>query len=237
MNWNGIISSGDGWFSYRGECADNAPHAHAALQVVVAHLGTVALYSETCGRVQGRAVLVRSNIRHRLEPCQDAVLLLLEPRSPLAYFLDRSTPSGDVVPLDDELCGLLLPNECSDTNLTALIAKAVALPLPAIDVRLDKALELLSAMDGPQPVARAASAVGISTARLRTLAKKDLGWPLYDWFAWRRLEQAVSSLKKGNSVASAAVDAGFADQAHLTKAMRRLLGITPGTLSGVLQNS
>ena len=237
MNWNGITSSGSGWFSYRGECADNAPHAHAALQVAVARSGSVAVCAPTSGRVEGRAILVRSSIRHRLEPSHDIFLVLFEPASPLACFLHKTAPPGDVVILQDEVTDLLLANEDGETNLSALISKASVYPLLQIDARLQNVLGLLGAIEGPQPVARAAAAVGLSTARLRALAQQELGWPLSDWFAWRRLEKAVSSMKEGDGLASVAADAGFSDQAHMSKAMRRLLGITPGMLSGVLANS
>jgi AraC-like DNA-binding protein len=237
VTWNGIISSGGGWFSYRGECADNAPHAHAALQVAVARSGSIAVCASTSGRVEGRSILVRSSIRHRLEPSLDVFLVLFEPASPLACFLDETAPPGDVVILEDKVTDLLRADENGETNLSALISKASGFPPPQIDARLAKALRLVGAIEGPQPVAHAAAAVGLSTARLRALAKQELGWPLSDWFAWRRLEKAVSSMKAGDGLAIAAADAGFADQAHMSKAMRRLLGITPGTLGSILANS
>jgi AraC-like DNA-binding protein len=235
MNWAGTLATGSGWFSFRGDCADNSMHAHATLQVTFAHTETVAVTAANSGRVEGRAVLVRSSVRHSLEPATDVFLALFEPQSRIAHYLNDVAPAGDVVPLPHQLVDLLLRDCKQELSFRALSEAAAMLPAPQIDARLKEVLRILTSIEGPQPMARAAAAVGLSTARLRTLAKQELGWPLADWYAWRRLEKAVLSLRSGSNLASAAADAGFADQAHLTKAMRRLLGITPGTLNGVLK--
>ena len=39
---------------------------------------------------------------------------------------------------------------------------------------------------------------------------------------------AFQSLAKGASLADAAYDAGFADQAHFTRILRDTIGVTPG---------
>lgn len=49
-----------------------------------------------------------------------------------------------------------------------------------------------------------------------------------------RLARAMGSLGNGESLASAALRAGFADQAHLTREARCLLGITPSRLRSAL---
>lgn len=49
-----------------------------------------------------------------------------------------------------------------------------------------------------------------------------------------RLARAMGSLGKGESLAGAALKAGFADQAHLTREARSLLGMTPSRLRSAL---
>jgi AraC-like DNA-binding protein len=66
------------------------------------------------------------------------------------------------------------------------------------------------------------------------LAAAQLDAPLTAWVAWRRLERAGKALARGASLADAAADAGFADQAHLTRVTRQIFGITPGTAGGIL---
>jgi transcriptional regulator GlxA family with amidase domain len=53
--------------------------------------------------------------------------------------------------------------------------------------------------------------------------------PLIGW-----LQRASRSLARGASLAEAALDAGFADQAHLSRSMRRVFGVTPATVAALI---
>jgi len=55
-----------------------------------------------------------------------------------------------------------------------------------------------------------------------------VGMPPHAWHAQRRLHKGLELLSKGDAVADVAAATGFADQAHLTRAFKRLTGITPG---------
>jgi AraC-like DNA-binding protein len=47
-----------------------------------------------------------------------------------------------------------------------------------------------------------------------------------------RVERAKPMLRKGKPIAEVAADLGFADQAHLTRHFKRLVGVTPGAYRG-----
>lgn len=47
----------------------------------------------------------------------------------------------------------------------------------------------------------------------------------------RRARQATRLLKKGISVQDAVYHAGYADQAHMTRSLKRFIGLTPGQIS------
>ncbi|MEV2272631.1 helix-turn-helix domain-containing protein [Nonomuraea africana] len=66
----------------------------------------------------------------------------------------------------------------------------------------------------PPPLRRLRAEVGIPLVRLRQ---------------WARLRSAIAHLS-GHHVAQAAAAAGFADQAHLTRTARGLLGRTPSSI-------
>jgi AraC-like DNA-binding protein len=55
-----------------------------------------------------------------------------------------------------------------------------------------------------------------------------VGIPPHAWHMQRRLHKSLELLSKGQSVADVAATTGFADQAHLTRAFKRITGITPG---------
>lgn len=46
----------------------------------------------------------------------------------------------------------------------------------------------------------------------------------------QRAYQAVARLQQGNPIADTAYDLGYADQPHLTRSLKRLLGYTPGEM-------
>ena len=49
----------------------------------------------------------------------------------------------------------------------------------------------------------------------------------------RRLERARQMIARGESLAGAALETGFADQAHFTRHFKRAYGITPGRWSSL----
>ncbi|MEU7901068.1 helix-turn-helix domain-containing protein [Nonomuraea sp. NPDC049152] len=55
--------------------------------------------------------------------------------------------------------------------------------------------------------------------------------PFRPYVLWMRLRAALSSLSDGALLTEAAHTAGFADAAHLTRAVRRMMGQAPSTLT------
>jgi AraC-like DNA-binding protein len=95
-----------------------------------------------------------------------------------------------------------------------------------IDPRLRTVLDELG---GDLDITALAERVGLSAPRLRALAQAELGAPLAHWRLWLRLETAMRRVAEGENLAAAAAEAGFADQSHLNRAMRRFFGVTPLT--------
>ena len=88
--------------------------------------------------------------------------------------------------------------------------------------------------DEPGSVATAATRCGVSPARLRALASEQLGVPLAKLVLWHKVKTASQALLGGSSLSAAAAAAGFADQAHLTRSMGNVLGITPAMAKAIL---
>jgi AraC-like DNA-binding protein len=55
-----------------------------------------------------------------------------------------------------------------------------------------------------------------------------VGMPPHAWHSQRRLSKCLEMLSRGHPVADVAQATGFADQAHLTRAFKRVTGIAPG---------
>lgn len=131
-----------------------------------------------------------------------------------------------------------MQSHCGALNAVAdphWIDRDRTLPDTALDARLNAALNLLVDTRANDAVAQAAQHVGLSPSRLRALAQAQLGVPLAPLVMWRKLERAGASIMTGAGLAEAALAGGFSDQAHFSRTMRRVFGITPGELSGLVQ--
>ena len=74
----------------------------------------------------------------------------------------------------------------------------------------------------------AAAKLGSSPPSLVRAFSREVGMSPHRYLVSRRLDLARSLLLEGSSAAAAAAEAGFFDQAHLTRHFRRYLGVTPG---------
>ncbi|WP_331767749.1 helix-turn-helix domain-containing protein [Embleya sp. NBC_00896] len=99
----------------------------------------------------------------------------------------------------------------------------------ALDPRVAHALREIAHPDATAPIGAVAADVGLSPPRLRTLVRESVGIPLVRLRQWARLRTAIANLPR-DTVAAGAATAGFADQAHLTRMARTMLGRTPASL-------
>lgn len=78
------------------------------------------------------------------------------------------------------------------------------------------------------PLAALAAAAGLSPYHFARVFRAAVGLPPHAYLLGVRVERARQALASGVPVARAALDAGFADQAHLTRRFKATLGVTPG---------
>ena len=84
----------------------------------------------------------------------------------------------------------------------------------------------------PVTIAAAAVELGIEPTRLARAFAATFGLPPHAWVTSRRLELARGRILDGASLADVAAEAGFVDQAHLTRRFRQWFGTTPAALRG-----
>jgi AraC-like DNA-binding protein len=211
---------GEGYAVYRGPAIDVAPHRHAAFQVAIAvGGGAVAIIDDpgTCHR--GAALVVAPMARHRILAGTELLTFFVDPRCAFADRLRERHGAGvTAAPALREL-----------TEAELLAARSSG----ALDPRLVMAMDLVAAPGAS--MVEVAARVGLSPQRLRALAREQLGLPLSRWRAWLRLRAAAEALRDGGSIADAAITGGFADQAHLTRWMREMMGLTPTVALGALR--
>lgn len=211
---------GPGYAIFEGPAGDSRAHAHAAFQVLVASQGRVTL-EDAAGLHRAPALLVPPTWRHRLHPAPWLRTVFVEPNCALADTL-RGPAGGGITPAP-------FAAQWGD----ALLRTEGSRPSAVLDRRLQQAMALLSGGDEPMPAI--ARRCGLSPVHLRALAREQLGMPLARWRIWLRFRQAALSLGAGHTLAEAAVDAGFADQAHFSRCMREMFGVTPAAVLPVLR--
>lgn len=68
---------------------------------------------------------------------------------------------------------------------------------------------------------------GLSPSHFKVVFKSYVGIPVHQYIIRRRVEFVARLLLHGSPAAEAAKRAGFADQSHMARCMRRVLGMTP----------
>ncbi len=83
-------------------------------------------------------------------------------------------------------------------------------------------------LDRPVGSQELESVSGLDRFTLARQFRKILGTSPHRYILMRRLEQARRMIAAGHSLAGAALDTGFADQAHFSRHFKRAYGVTPG---------
>ncbi|MCX4761583.1 AraC family transcriptional regulator [Streptomyces sp. NBC_01275] len=116
---------------------------------------------------------------------------------------------------------------------------------PTSDVALPDAHRLTRAVRdrladellAPPSLADLAADFGLSRYQLLRAFRTSTGMPPYAWLAQYRVARARGLLESGLRPAQAAALVGFADQAHLTRWFRRVLGVTPAAYRNSVQDA
>jgi AraC family transcriptional regulator len=76
-----------------------------------------------------------------------------------------------------------------------------------------------------------AGIAALSPSHFKSLFKQSVGMPVHQYVIERRVERATELLIAGTLPPSeVALQAGFANQSHMARCMRRLTGLTPSAL-------
>jgi AraC family transcriptional regulator len=93
---------------------------------------------------------------------------------------------------------------------------------------LHDARDLLDAQTGPASLHAIAAEAGVHPVHFAATFRRFLGCSVGEYQRRRRFEHARQKLADRElTLAQVAVDAGFADQSHLTRTFRRFTGMTP----------
>jgi AraC-like DNA-binding protein len=211
-------------------------HAHPAWTVLIPRAGHV---SWRAGRSLVRhtaGVILPPQVGHCAGSTAGHASLFIDP-----WFLGLGPGHRRPIPLGlstvEHVRALWSPSDASDSDGRAretveYLRRVGVLPQAvSIDPRVVVAVRDLAAANCIDDVA---ASVRLSSSRLRALVHDQAGTPPARLRSWQRLRAAIMSLST-KPIALAACDAGFADQAHLTRTAVRLVGQTPGELARLFQ--
>jgi AraC family transcriptional regulator len=76
-----------------------------------------------------------------------------------------------------------------------------------------------------------ATVAGVSASHFKSLFRQSVGLPVHQYVIQQRVQYAASLLSRGKlKLSEVALQAGFADQSHMARSMRRVMGLTPASL-------
>jgi AraC-like DNA-binding protein len=91
-------------------------------------------------------------------------------------------------------------------------------------------------LDGNVSLAEIANAAGLPTYKLYRAFEKSTGMTPHAYQRQARVRMAIHLIRTSRPLHEVAFTAGFADQAHLTRWFRRMMGITPGAYQKAIQS-
>ena len=170
--------------------------------------------------------------------CRDVIIRLTPGAAPVVFVtgLDQSAYQVELNPGEflfgvrlapganiDERC--LLPARTRDIDPEQMLGRAFdAATAPKVGVA--EALSLFAS--SPCSIVVAARTFGVSERTLRRTVTRATGWPPSRWLALARARRCARALVfDKHPLAEVAVDAGYSDQAHMTRDMASWFRMTP----------
>lgn len=226
----------------------NRRHAHFAATVLIAVEAPFALTLDGVGRRHYDMVLLGPNVQRQLDSeGHPLVDLLIDADQPAYRYLAPHLARQPVVALDQAAIASVRPqfrnlfagtmNGADAGELVMTLLRAVTPEPPATlpwDERVIAAASFMrSQVQTSAPTLEDVAAyVGLSASRLRHLFREQLGLPVRQYLLWLRLRHAMQLWAQGQTLADIAHGAGFYDQAHFTRTLRRMTDYAPSVLMG-----
>ena len=229
----------EGWSVFAGPLAHHAPHAHSTAVYLAGLYDTFRLRIDHGAWRTCRAAVIRAGTTYEFDVSGAPIgVLYLEPSmgraevfAPLMRDADEIggalVGSGDVA-----LMRSVFELRPASDELNAMTADALAFAQRrakrTLDARISRAIDVLQ-HEEPEDVSvgQLARTVGLSASRFQHLFTAEVGVPFRRYRGWQRLRTAIRDAAAGSSLTQAAHAAGFADQAHFSRAFRATFGAPP----------
>jgi AraC-like DNA-binding protein len=245
------VAGGPRWYLWEGGFfaigqagGEVPPHAHHAIQIVVAIEGKVGIRLGAEAWRDTRGAIVRPDVEHAFHGQETtAAMLFVDPESSEGAWLQTGlaqaitlVPDSRLEPCLNELRAFLeRPLEAMEVvDLVRHCVRAFCAGVPPtrrLDARIAAVLAAIRASDDLRiSLEDAAARVHLSPGRLAHLFKDEVGLPFRRYMLWRKVTRAMLAIGKQHTIAAAAQEGDFADAAHLTRTFYQMFGIPPSVM-------
>jgi AraC family transcriptional regulator len=226
-------------------------HAHQALQMTVSLDGNFILDLQADSTLTTKAethfVCLAPQKLHKITAQSAVLAYLYVDTNPVAYTKWLQSGGQPNPPNDEilhELQALKRTPDADRKHVEALAHRWCEHSLPGLlaarpsDPRIARVLDiidtdLLRAMN----YVELANLVHLSPSRFASLFREQTGLPVRNYLLWRRLVYVFERLEHGDSITTAAHNAGFSDCAHLSRSFHKICGAKPSDMNVVQQRS
>jgi AraC-like DNA-binding protein len=226
------------WAVFAGPLDRNAPHAHSTAVYLAGLYGTFQLRIGGGDWLSCRSAVIRAGVPYEFDMRGEPLgVLYLEPVIGGADALIPLAGGGE------EIAGAVIGRRDGsplrrhferrrvDDDFRSELAEATtfasARARKKLDERIERAVSLLQDADEMVSATMVANDAGLSASRFQHLFTREVGVPFRRYRGWHRLRRAIREAAAGASLTQAAYAAGFADQAHFSRAFYATFGAPP----------
>lgn len=215
---------------YIGSLVATKRHAHHATQIMIAPQG-VDIEDGANGRVRAYAAVIPPRMRHGHSASAHAAFMLLDGDEVASRELSRNAAPRCETWVHEKL-NVTIPSDPTAEQARGIIAAIFS----ALDLREQPAprhpaaRRMCTYLDGVEDdvdLASLSQRAGLSPRQMRHAFARDVGLPMRAYMRWKRLRRAIAAVEEGANLSAAAVAAGFADSAHLSRVFREHFGMAP----------
>lgn len=216
-----------------GEVCYNDLHQNVAYLIILGKTDDVTVVDKSGATHTAPAILIKPMVEHFVVQSSNVGChIFLAPYSSFALSLRKNLNNNEIVELE---AGVLpFHSQMTGSEICGILDDLVGGIDPNIDPRLSAMLADLDKAPFKSTLADIAVDYDLSTSRLRTLAKEQIGVSLSNLLLWRKLIKALEVLASGSILSEAAQAGGFSDQAHFSRTTRKMFGITPFSSTSTL---
>ncbi len=227
-------------FLYLGPSTKTSPHRSHAATWLVAHRGALRVTLSSGAVLENEVIYVPSETEYATD--QAATLMAALYWEPESDSFQRAAEQFDAVNARAFKCQYTNLTELESlyhphttlVNADQLLAKIFGLNALGSaqthfsDHRITDALNFLrEAPHAYDSIDTLAERVHLSPSRFAHLFKEQVGVPVRRYVLWQKMRRALDLAMAGDSLTTAALSAGFADSAHLSRTVRAITGVAP----------